>query len=233
MQGNTLLDSLPVDMFKRLAPHVEKVILPANKNIFNSGDLLDYVYFPLDAVFHLFLTMENGATIEAGMVGSEGVLGLSAFFGFDKFFSHATILSANKALRISAKTIKTEFDQDITLRQPILRYAHSFFVQTAQLAACNRVHHMEIRVCRWLLLLRDKTRSDMLTVTQEFIARMLGTQRPYVTTAIGLLQKQGILRCGRGVIEILDYQALKDCSCECYPIIQENDCRGNEFALLR
>lgn len=223
MQGNVLLDSLPQMVFDRLRPHFEKVLLPLNCNVFNNGDALDYVYFPLDAVFHLFTTMEDGATVEAGTVGREGVIGLPAFFGVEKFFNYATVLSANKVLRIAPEIIKAEFDAGGFLQRSILRYVHSFFVQTAQTAACNRVHQMETRVCRWLLVMRDKTGADKLVVTQEFIARMLGSQRPYVTAAIGLLQKQEIIRCGRGLIEILDYPRLNECACECYPIIQEKN----------
>lgn len=223
MYGNALIDSLPATVFNRIRPYFEKIVLPHNRNVFNCGDALEYVYFPLDAVFYLFTTMEDGATVEAGMIGREGLVGLSAFFGVDKFFNHATILSSNISLRISSEIIKAEFDTGGYLQRAILRYAHSFFVQLSQTAACNRVHQMETRVCRWLLVMSDKAQSEKLIVTQEFIARMLGSQRPYVTAAIGLLQKQNIIHCGRGAIEIIDYEKLKSCTCECYPIIRENN----------
>jgi CRP-like cAMP-binding protein len=222
VQGNILLDSLPTAVFDRLRPHFEKVLLPTSRNVFNCGDWLDYVYFPLDAVFHLFTTMENGATVESGTIGREGVIGLSAFFGFENFVNHATVISSNKVLRIAPQIIKAEFDTGGILQRSILRYAHSFFVQITQTAACNRIHPMETRVCRWLLVMSDKARSNKIVATQEFIARMLGTQRPYVTTAIGLLQKQGVIVCGRGYIEIIDCRKLIDCACECYPIIHQS-----------
>lgn len=226
MQGNYLLDSLPADAFERLRPHFEQLQLPTDRNIFNHGDLLEYVYFPLDSVFNLFMTMEDGTTLESGMIGREGMIGLPAFFGVNTFFNHARILAARTTLRIKAQIIKREFEQNCFLQRLFLRYAHAFFVQNSQTSACNQIHQMEARLCRWLLLMRAKINSNQIIVTQEFIARMLGTHRPYVTTVIGLLQKQRTIDCSRGIIEIINHRILEECCCECYPIIQ------NEFSFL-
>jgi len=140
--------------------------------------------------------------------------------------SQAIVSAASRVLRIKSPLIKQEFDKGGLLHDLVLSYAHAFSVQISQTGACNRIHNMEERLCRWLLLTRDRIKAERLEITQEFISRMLGTQRPYITAALGLLQKKGIIRCSRGYIEILDRRSLENHSCECYAAIQE------EFSLL-
>ena len=224
---NAILAALSGQDYAHLQPHLETVDLPARRNIYNCGDVIEYVYFPLDAIVYLFTTLEDGATIETGIVGSEGMLGISAVLGVKNAPNQAMVLSPNRALRIRADVLKRKFDAGGKLQNVMLRYIHALYVQTAQTAACNRHHNMEGRFCRWLLMMRDRTKSDDLRVTQEFISEMLGTRRPYVTTAAGLLQKAKIIECTRGNIRILDRAALENCCCECYGIIQR------EFTNLR
>jgi len=207
--------------YAHLQPNLETIDLPSGENLYNCGDAIRYVYFPLDAVVYLFTTLEDGATIETGIIGSEGVLGISAVLGARTTPCQAMVLSANKAVRIRAELLKREFDAGGALQNSILRYIHALYVQISQTAACNRHHNMEGRLCRWLLMMRDRANSDDLQVTQEFISEMLGTRRPYVTTAAGILQKEKIIECRRGHIHILDRRALEDCCCECYGIIRE------------
>lgn len=224
---NAILGALSSYDYASLQPFLEVVDLPAGQNIYNYGDRIDWIYFPLDAVVYLFTTLEDGATIENGIVGSEGVLGISAMLGVQTTPSQATVLSNRKAVRIRAELLKKEFDAGGKLQNLLLRYVHALYVQTAQTAACNRHHNMEGRLCRWLLMMRDRTDSDDLQVTQEFISEMLGTRRPYVTTAAGILQKKNVIECTRGHIRIVDRPALENCCCECYEIIQR------EFSELR
>ncbi len=219
--GNSILAALSSRDFEHLQPHLETVDLPSGQNLYNSGDTIRYVYFPLNAVVYLFTTLEDGATIETGIIGPEGVLGISALLGVKLTPCTALTLSQNKALRIRVEILKREFDSGGKLHDLMLRYFHALYVQISQTAACNRHHNMEDRLCRWLLMMHDRNTSDDLKVTQEFISEMLGTRRPYVTTAAGLLQKKKIIECGRGHIHILDRQALEDCCCECYGIIQK------------
>lgn len=228
--ANAILAALSGREYEHLQPHLETVELPSGQNLYNCGDAVQYVYFPLDAIVYLFTTLENGATIETGIVGSEGVLGISAILGAPATTSQALVLSHQNALRISAGLLKREFDAGGTLQNLMLRYFHAFYVQTTQTAACNRHHNMEGRLCRWLLMMRDRVASDDLQVTQEFISEMLGTRRPYVTTAAGLLQKAGIIECTRGHIRILDRAALENCCCECYEIIRKEFNRLRESA---
>lgn len=218
--NNGILASLSSKDYAHLQPHLETVDLPFGQNIYNCGDAIRYVYFPIDAVIYLFTTLEDGATIETGIVGSEGVLGISTVLGVKTTPSQAMVLSNKKAVRIRADVLKRVFDEGGMLHNAILRYIHALYIQISQTAACNRHHNMEGRLCRWLLMMHDRNKSDVLQVTQEFISEMLGTRRPYITTAAGILKKKGIIKCGRGRIRILDRQGLEKCACECYDIIQ-------------
>ncbi len=227
---NAILAALSGREYEHLQPHLETVDLPSGQNLYNCGDAIQHVYFPLDAVVYLFTTLKNGATIETGIVGSEGVLGISAVLGVKTTSCQALVLSHNKSLRIRTELLKKEFDVGGTLQNLMLRYFHALYVQISQTAACNRHHNIEGRLCRWLLMMHDRNKSDDLKVTQEFISEMLGTRRPYVTTAAGILQKQKIIECTRGHICILDRQALEDCCCECYGIIREEFKRLHEIS---
>ena len=218
---NSILASLSSREYEQLYPHLETVELTAKQNLYNCGDALKHVFFPLDSVICLYTTLEDGATIEAGIVGSEGILGLSAVLGVKNAASQAIHLSNKKVLRLRADILKDAFGTCETLQQLILQYFHASFVQITQTAACNRHHNIELRLSRWLLMMHDRHQTDNLEITHEFIAEMLGTRRPYVTTAAGFLQKQGIIECSRGHLTILDRQGLEDGSCECYRIIQD------------
>lgn len=220
-EQNAILSSLTAPEFENLHPHLETVDLSAGKSLYNCGDKIRHVYFPLNAVFWLFTTLEDGATIEAGVIGSEGVLGISSVLGANNSTCQVLSLTKNKAVRIKADLLKKAFDLRGSLHDLILRYFHALYVQISQTAACNRHHKIEERLCRWLLMMHDRNKSSDLKVTQEFIAEMLGTRRPYVTTAAGILQNEGIIKCGRGHIGIIDRQSLEARCCECYAKISE------------
>ena len=219
---NSILAGLSSREYENLQPHMQTVCLPRGRNIYNFGDPIDHVYFPLNAVVWLFTTMEDGSTAEAGVIGAEGMLGVSVLFGVKNTPNQAVALNANSAVRIRSEILKREFDNGGSLHNVILRYMHSLYVQISQISACDRIHHIEGRLCRWLLMAHDRTGSDEIFVTQEFISQMLGTRRPYVTTAAGILQKDGIINCSRGRIEILNRRRLEGRSCECYGIVQND-----------
>lgn len=218
---NTILAALSGQEYTHLHPHLETVEFSSTQNLFNFGDAIEYVYFPLDAVVYLFTTLEDGATIETGVIGSEGILGISAVLGVKSTPCQAMVLSNRKALRIRTEFLKREFNEGGILQNLMLRYFHALYVQMLQTSACNRHHKMENRLCRWLLMMHDRNKSDDLQVTQEFISEMLGTRRPYITTAAGILQKENIIECSRGHIRILNREALEKCCCGCYEVIQE------------
>ena len=222
---NGIFDLLPAEDYERIRPHLEDVCLPVGQNLYEYGDEIQYVYFPLDAVIHLFLTMKSGATIETGVVSSEGVLGFPFFMGAKTVSSQAIVLHSSRALRIRSEIIKREFDRGGHFQHLILRFMNAFYIQLSQTAACNRIHQVEGRLCRWLLLMHDRLKTNRLKVTHEFIAQMLGTRRPYITAACGCLQRKNIIRCTRGHIEILDRRGLEENCCECYEVIR----RGSNF----
>lgn len=218
---NSILAALTDQEYAQLQPHLEVINLPFGQNIYNCGDAIDYIYFPVDSVIYLFTTMEDGATVEAGTVGFEGILGISAMMGVGNMPHQSFVLNASRAFRIKVSFLRKEFSSGGRLQHLILRYIHALYLQMSQTAACNRTHNIESRLSRWLLMIHDRTKKDELTVTQEFIAQMLGTRRPYITISAGILHRRKIISCRRGHIKILNRQKLEDCACECYKVIQK------------
>lgn len=223
---NNLLAALRSKEYEHLHPHLESVSLPNGKVLYDCGEPIRYVYFPTNSIIFMLATMEDGTTTEVGVIGFEGMLGVSVISGDNLIPNQAVTQIASRAVRMRAGALKEEFDRGGQLQSLLLRYMQALFIQVSQSAVCNRVHHMEVRLCRWLLMMHDRLTSDDLPLTQEFAANMLGTQRPYVTAAAGTLQKEGLIRCQRGHITILNRQGLEACACECYRVVQ------NEFVRL-
>ena len=207
--------------YEHLFRHLEPVTLTTGKIIYHCGEPIRYVYFPLNSVIFLLATMEDGATAEVGLVGDEGMLGLSVCMGTDTIPNQAVVLIANGAVRIKAELLKQAFERGGLLQALLLRYMQALYIQVSQTAACNRIHHIEVRLARWLLMAHDRMASDDLPLTQEFIAQMLGTPRPYVTVAAGILEKEGLIQCRRGHIKILNREGLESSACECYRVVRE------------
>lgn len=227
---NSLLKTLFSHDDQRLRPHLESVLLPPGEILYNCGDSIRHVYFPIDSVVFLLANMEDGATAEVGVVGYEGVLGAFVCMGVDTTPNQAVVLNANRAVRLQVEVLQDEFARGGLLQLLVLRYMHALYVQVSQMAACNRIHHIEDRLCRWLLMVHDRLKSDHLPLTQEFIANMLGTRRPYITMAAGLLQKEGLIHCHRGYITILNRKGLESHACECYGIVREEYDRLSDTA---
>lgn len=216
---NLIISALSQKEYDNLHPHLEISQLPIGQNFSNNGDAIRYIYFPLNCVVLLSTTMNNGSTPEVGIVGSEGVLGISALMGVETAPFQSHILCSEDTLRIEADILKQEFDKCGELCRLILRYIHSFYIQISQTAACNKLHNIRERLCRWLLMMDDRISGNKLAVTQEFISQMLATRRPHITNAIGLLKKEGAISCSRGNIEISNRHLLEERACECYGII--------------
>ena len=217
---NRILAALSEHEYERLSPHLETVFLGPGEILYDCLEPLRYVYFPIDAVILLLSTMEDGATTEVGVVGSEGMLGVSASFGVNTTPNQAMVLVAGRAVMMRTEALAELFDRGGPLRTILLRYMQALFIQVSQTAACNRAHQLEGRLCRWLLMIHDRLGSDILPLTQEVIANMLGTRRPYVTVAAGQLHKQGMIHCHRGQITIIDRQTLEARACECYRVVK-------------
>ena len=217
---NHLLDALLKSEFDRISPNLEYVALPLGKVLYESGGLLEHVYFPTTSIISLLYVMENGSAAEIAVVGNEGILGISLFMGGETTSSRAVIQSAGYAYRLKAQLLKDEFNRGGPVQRLLLRYTQALITQMAQTAVCNRHHTVEQQLCRWLLLSLDRLASDELTMTQELIANMLGVRREGVTEAAGRLQRDGIINYSRGHIAVLDRKALENRSCECYKVVK-------------
>jgi len=221
---NHLLMALSSDVRDRLLPHIERIVLPLGKVLYESGDKLRHVYFPTDSIISLLYVMENGASAEIAVVGNEGIVGVSLFMGGESTPSRAVVQSAGTAYRLNGQRLKDEFDRHGELLVLLLRYTQALLTQMAQTAVCNRHHSIDQQLCRWLLLSLDRLPSNELTMTQELIANMLGVRREGVTDAAGKLQKLGVIEYSRGHIKVLDRHKLEELSCECYAVVkQESD----------
>jgi CRP-like cAMP-binding protein len=218
---NVLLGSLPASEREFLLPHLEPVRFLLGKTIYEPGEHVNYCYFPTSSVVSLLYTTCEGSTAEMGLVGNDGVAGVAAFLGGESTCSRAVVALAGEAFRLPAKPLQQAFAHPGPLQNLLLRYTQALFTQVSQTAVCNRLHSVEQRLCRWLLLCHDrKNRSDLL-MTQELIAHMLGGRRESVTVAAGHLQDAGMIHYCRGRISIVDRQRLEASVCECYRIVED------------
>jgi CRP-like cAMP-binding protein len=195
--------------------------LALGKVLYESGDTLANVYFPVDSIVSLLYVMESGASAEISVVGNEGLIGVALFMGGESTPNRAIVQSAGHSFRLPAAQLKAEFDRHGEMLQLMLRYTQALITQMGQTAVCNRHHSIDQQLCRWLLLSLDRLPSNRLTMTQELIANMLGVRREGVTEAAGKLQKSGVIRYRRGHITVLDRPGLEKMSCECYAVVKK------------
>ena len=215
---NHLLATLPARTRDRLFPHLTLESVPVGKVLYEPGQALSEVYFPIDSIVCLLYEMENGASAEISLVGNEGLVGIAVFMGGESTPSQAIVQNAGHAYRISAPLFRSEFDNNSEMRMQMLRYTQSVITQMAQTAFCNRHHTVDQQLCRWLLLTQDRLSGNRLTMTQELMANMLGVRREGVNEAAGKLQKMGVIEYHRGEIRVLDRPELEKQCCECYAV---------------
>jgi CRP-like cAMP-binding protein len=224
---NSLLEALPAEDYARLAPQLMPVELERGRILYDPGDAIEFVYFPHDGVISLMTLMESGAAIESATIGREGAVGLMAAVAPRQSLSRAIVQTPLRATRISAERLHEVWEKSPTLRDLVDRHTEALFGHAIQSVACNALHSVEARFCRWLLTCHDRISSDTVALTQEFLADMLGVQRTTVTAVARSLQEKGIIRYRRGVVDILDRPGLHALACECYGVI-----RGNYERLL-
>jgi CRP-like cAMP-binding protein len=217
-QANRLLGLLSMRDNQRLRPHLEPVTLDYRQSLYNANQPIGFVYFIEIGVGSLVNTMANGQAAEVGTIGSEGMVGLPLVFGDNQAPTSVYIQVPGAGLRMKATLFKRELAASASMRGAMLRYAHAFFNQVAQSAACNRFHTIQQRSCRWLLMTHDRMQSDEFLLTQEFLAMMLGVQRTGVTAAAGTLQRLGLIRYTRGNVTMLNRRGLEQRACECYAV---------------
>lgn len=220
-QQNQLLAALPEDALQRLLPHMEPVRLEFGKVLCGAGDVLTHAYFPTDAIAALAYVTRDGASSALAAVGNEGVVGVTLFMGGDSSPLRAIVLNSGYAYRLKGNRFKEELNRYGDLNSLLLRYTQSIVTQTAQTAVCNRHHSIEQRLCRWLLLTLDRLNTNQVSLTQEFIAEMLGVRREGVTEAAGRLQRMGVIEYSRGRITVIDRMQLEFLACECYCVVKK------------
>jgi CRP-like cAMP-binding protein len=218
---NRLLGRLPPEERERILPTLQPVTFALGDVVYESGGHLEYIYFPTNSVVSLLYTMEDGSTAEMGMAGNDGVVGVALFLGGETTPNRGVVLIAGEAFKMKAKILRQEFGRGGSLQRVLLRYTQALITQISQTAVCNRLHPVEKRLCRWLLLCHDRVASDELQMTQEFISNMLGGRRESVAVAAGHLQDAGVIHYSRGHIAILDRKGLEAASCECYGIVKQ------------
>ncbi len=218
---NHLLDALPEADLETFKSHLELVKMTLGDVLYESGERLKHVYFPITSIVSLLYVMEDGASAEIAVVGNEGILGISLFMGGESTPSRAVVQSAGYGYRLKSQLLKNEFNRNGPVMRLLLRYTQALITQMAQTAVCNRHHTIEQQLCRWLLLSLDRLASNELLMTQDLIANMLGVRREGVTEAAGKLQREGLIEYSRGHIEVVNRPGLEKRSCECYQVVKD------------
>lgn len=218
---NYLLAALTLDVFARVYSNLEFVSFKLGDVLYESGEKIDYVYFPTTAIVSLLYIMENGATAEIGVVGNDGILGTSLFMGGETTTSRAIIQSAGDGYRMKSKDLKAEFALGGVFQKILLRFTQALMTQISQTAVCNRLHSVEQQLCRWLLLSHDRLDSNTLVMTHDLISNMLGVRREGVTLASKKLQQKKLITNVRGTMVVIDRQGLESAVCECYKVVND------------
>jgi len=216
---NKILAALPTSL-RDWMENLEPVRLSAGTVLFEPDEAIEHVYFLTNALVSIVSMNSEGTSVEVGSIGYEGMVGVPAILGGVTPY-RAVVQMGGDAYRIAGRRLYEEFRRNPFLRDLLLKYTNTFLIQIAQSSLCNSYHTLQERLCRWLLVARDAVRSDVLLLTHDVIAHLLGTRRASVTVAAGLLQRAGLIKIGRGQITILDPQGLEAQSCECYSILRE------------
>ena len=217
---NKILAALPPEEFDQIAAKCRRVHLNLGEILYIPEQKIEHVYFVESGVVSLLAALENGATVEAGVIGPEGMVGIAVILGADSTPNQALIQCEGDALRMSTADVRIEFGKDGKLRNLLLGYTHTLFTQVAQTAACNRLHSIEQRLARWLLLTQDRIGRADFVLTQDFLSRMLGVRRAGVSVAASTLKQAGLIDYHRGTMMVTDRQGLENYSCECYGIVR-------------
>ena len=220
---NKLLAKLPRRDFEALAANLTHVSLPQGEIVYEAGDEVDHIFFPSGGMFSLLAVMRDGRAIETATVGREGVVGAMAGLGLYRSLVRTVVQLPVPASRIPASAFRRIVAASDAVRDLCIRYNEIMLTQARITAACNALHPIEERFCRWLLQSSDRAASDTVTLTQELLAEMLGVRRTSVTDVARKMQDKGVIAYARGVITILDRAELERFSCECYATLVEQE----------
>src|ERR1700731_1271948 len=221
--GSLILLSIPDSDYSSLRPHLEYVSLPNHLVLHEAGGKLEFVYFPNRGLISLVVVMKDGKTAEAGIVGNEGFTGTLAAVGLSRSTLQTVVQITGDGFRVEVGALQNTLESAPHLRLMLSRYVAIRGMQVAQTAACNRLHDIGQRLARWLLMTQDRVDSGSLPITHDFLATMLGTDRPSVTLAAGVLQRKELIEYTRGAVKIVNRKKLEDSACECYGVIRQYD----------
>lgn len=220
-RANKLLGAFTKEARDRIMPHMKEVDLKLGTTVCEAGGLLTHAYFPQGCVMSLLTVLENGSEIECANIGREGAFGLFAAMYGRVSFSRCTVQLRGPMIRCDIRPLKVEFENSAHMQDLFVSYSETLLSQVMQTVACNSLHTVEKRLCRWLLMMHDRAEGENLTYTHEFLARVMGVHRTSVTLAAQSLQNKGLIRYRRGMMQVVDHLGLEEEACECYSVVKE------------
>jgi CRP-like cAMP-binding protein len=219
--ANRILARLDDDGYKRLIPHLELIPIKAKQVLYRAGQQIDYVYFPENAVVCLLTVMQNGQSIESADVGREGACWFSGRYHLT-MPSETVVAIAGNAYRLSTERLDREMKHNQDLQEDVIRYIHARFVTEVRTAACNGLHSLQERCARWILTTLDRIEQDSFSITHDFLAQLLGANRPSVSVLVEAFERFGMVKLSRGMVTVADRGKLEGIVCECYFVIRDN-----------
>jgi CRP-like cAMP-binding protein len=218
---NKLLLAIPDQEFRKIRSRLQFIELPHHLTLHQPHQTVRFAHFPNAGLISLVVELKDGRTVEAGLLGNEGASGMPAVLGLSRSPLREIVQIAGDAFRVRVNTLRELLPSTPVLQATLNRYAAGLAMQVAQTAACNRLHKIEERLSRWLLIAQDRLDSGIVPITHDFLATMLGTDRPSVTVAAGMLQREGLIEYTRGFVRILNRKKLESFACECYALIKQ------------
>jgi CRP-like cAMP-binding protein len=218
--SNVILLSLPDTEYDLLRPHLEPLDLPQYKILQEPGEKIEFTHFLNEGMASLVAISRDGRSVEVGIIGKEGMVGMPLTAGLQRGPFRAIMQMGGSGVRIRSEVFLQVLSSASSLRSELGRFGLMHGMQVAQLAACNRLHEIVQRLARWLLMCQDRLDAQLLPLTHEFLAQMLGTGRPSVSLAAGVLEEAGLIQNLRGTVKILNRKSLEETACECYGVIQ-------------
>jgi CRP-like cAMP-binding protein len=216
---NRLLERLAPDEYQRIHRHLKPVMFELDQVLIRARAPTSYVYFPVGGVASFLTLMDNGDAIEVGTVGNEGMVGVGELLGAPYSFNQVIVQVSGGALRAETSELRKQVDQNISFRRLLTTYQTVFHAQVAQSVACNGLHPIDKRCCRWLLMSHDRVGTKVVPITHEYLSYMLGVRRASVTDVLRPLREKGLIANSRGVITVLNRKGLEAASCECYRVV--------------
>jgi len=220
LHKNQLLGAFEAPARARILAQMQPVALKLGTVVCESGGQLDHVYFPEGSVLSLLTVLENGSAIECANIGREGAFGLFAAMYSRVSFNQCVVQLEGAMIRCPVEALRSEFESSMGVRNLLVSYSETLLSQVMQTVACNSLHTVEERVCRWLLMMHDRAEGETLTYTHEFLSRMLGANRTSISLAAQSLQNAGLISYRRGLMQVLDRSGMEKASCECYAVVR-------------